>query len=118
MSEFGKGLTYPLGLFLSHAERGMYSKEGEEGYLICQAEYWFYAAADHLFELQAPSFLPKKIQRRIRKFKDRCLGLRLPISPNKKATKEDKEWAIQEAKDLLLEIDKAIGVRVKKAQFE
>lgn len=101
-SEFGKGFAYSLGLFLAHAER-----KWDSG-------LWFNAAADHLFELQAPWWLSKKIKARIKYFKDFCIERRLPNNVPEK----DKTWAIQEAKDLLLMWDKARIIDAAKGDWE
>jgi len=110
MSEFGKGLTYCLGLFLAHAERmnnARYLYSEESKYSI-----WFSGASDHLYELQIPESIPNCLQKRLKKFKDKCLSLRL------QATKENFEWAIQEAKNLLMMIDKFHGIKTKKGVYE
>ena len=110
-SEFGKGLCYCLGLFLAHADRGE-----RDGSCIGCAEMWFNGAADHLFELQAES-APPEIRGRVSEFQDKCLAWRLCFD-GPEATKEDKAWAIQEAKDLLLLIDQHNGVPVCKGSWE
>ena len=100
-SEFGKGYSYCLGLFLAHAERKLFVYEGITDYGL-----WFNAAGDHLYDFDA------KTERDIT-FKDRILYLRL-----EKATKEDFKWAIREAKDLLMEYDKSNGIEVTKGNYE
>lgn len=117
-SAFGQGLTYCLGLFLAHSERDYLMTEDDrvKG-IINKPSMWFYAAADHLFDLQIPKNLPIKLKRRLSKFKSKVVGLRLPMD-EKKATEKDKIWAIQEAKELLLEIDKFWGVDVLKGGWE
>jgi len=107
MSEFGKGLTYCIGLFLAHAERAIF-----------QDDYgmWFNGASDHLYELD-PSTLPKRLENRVNRFKDKCIEWRLMWGDDK-PTKENFEWSIQEAKDLLRAIDKNNGVKTKKGGWE
>lgn len=107
MSEFGKGLTYCLGLFLAHAERSIY---------LDDYGMWFNAAADHLYEIQS-SGLPKRLGNRIDKLQNRCLSWRLDLG-GQKATKKDYDWALQEAKDLLRLIDKNNGVKTEKGSWE
>ncbi len=117
MSEFGKGLTYCLGLFLAHAKMEPFKhSDGSTDY-----ELWFNGATDHLFEIEV---LPrrffrrgKKLRKRLGIFQNKCLHWRLTLE-ERAATKEDYQWAIQEAKDLLLEIDKHFGIKVKKGQWE
>jgi len=130
-SEFGKGLCYCLGLFLCHSERtSLFSKEirenmnsdpnlkrTEESWDDHDAELWFNGASDHFYDLQIPEDLPKSIQKRLKILADRALrwghGF---MMGNCKA--KDKQWAIQEAKDLLRLIDKFHGVKTQKGQWE
>ena len=107
MSEFGKGLTYCLGLFLAHAERKKY---------LDDYGVWFNGSADHLYEID-PSTLPSRLKGRVNKFQNKCLEWRLSFA-TQKPTKDDFEWAIQEAKDLLRLIDKNFGVKTKKGEWE
>lgn len=129
-SEFGKGLCYNLGLFLAHEERYMkYKIDFEkiritnkdkrsqdyfsEGYAV---EMWFNGASDHLYELQY-SYAPKKLRKRIQTFQQKCLLFGHGFL-KKKPTEKEYKWAIQEAKELLLLIDKANKVPVIKGDFE
>ncbi len=113
MSEFGKGLAYCLGLFLAHAERKPFKhSDGSADY-----ELWFNGAADHLFEMET-KILPPELKVRTDDFQDKCLKWRLTWDGKKSAEKEDFHWAIQEAKDLLLEIDKHFGIEAEKGQWE
>ena len=113
-SEFGKGLTYCLGLFLAHAER---FKEVRESTPEAYAECWFNASSDHLYELQWEQAPTEYLQGRAERFQAKCLNWGHGF-PKKKATQEDVEWALQEAKDLLRLIDKARGVSVGKGVWE
>lgn len=99
-SEFGKGYSYCLGLFLAHAERRILWLDKNDYSL------WFNGAGDHLFEFEAVSEQAKA-------FKSRVLHLRL-----EKATEEDFIWAIREAKDLLMQFDKENGYEVIKGDYE
>ena len=105
-SEFGKGLTYCIGLFLAHAER----KD-----LIRGSDYsmWFNGAADHLYELQIPGEYPDALIERLSKFQETCINWRLNW-----ASEEDFKWAVQEAKDLLREIDETNGIETEKGYNE
>jgi len=109
-SEFGKGLTYCIGLFLAHSERKQmsYGLSKKNDYRM-----WFNGAADHLYEMQIPDNLSPKLFSRLEKFQDFCIAYRL----NPACTKDDFEWAINEAKLLLLEIDKSYGIPTLKAEY-
>lgn len=113
-SEFGKGLTYCLGLFLAHAERQhQLPKEYIEKNQKMYEGLWLYAASDHLYELEIPKNFPKKIKDKIKALKDYAFTYRLTDPPI-----GTKEKLIQEAKDLLLMIDKHIGIKAVKGDFE
>jgi len=128
-SEFGKGLSYCLGLFLAHADsyilnKQLYQelrKEGDaEKYLTKElaAELFFNGASDHLYELQWQKAKSKRLQSRLRNFADKCLKWGHGFDPNNKPTEKDVQWAIQEAKNLLRLIDKENGVPVCKGEWE
>ena len=108
-SEFGRGLNYCLGLFLAHAERKDHEYSGVVDYSM-----WFNGAADHLYEMEIPDFLPSKLQTRLGVFQTKCLHWRLDDS----CTKECKVWAIEESKRLLLEIDKEFKIETMVADYE
>jgi hypothetical protein len=103
-SEFGKGLCYCLGLFLAHHERKVFDND---------FSMWFNGAADHLFELEIPEKYPTEIKTRLTFFQDQCLGWRL-----RPCSAENKVWAINEAKALLLQIDILNGVNAIKGDWE
>lgn len=111
-SEFGKGLTYCLGLFLCHAERDMKVVES-----LTDIDLWFNASSDHFYELQIPNNLSEELINRLTILRDKCLewghGFRTP-----KATKEDRIWAVKEAKELLRLIDEHFGVTTIKADWD
>ena len=125
-SEFGKGLSYCLALFLCHSERKeTYSKEmgrrlsyNKEKRDNMNAELWFYDAADHLYDMQIPNTLPIALRVRLFRFREKVMGWRMPINEESESTKENKEWAIAEAKFLLRAIDKAFGVPSMKGDWE
>jgi hypothetical protein len=107
MSEFGKGFTYCIGLFLAHAER--YGKLDDD---MRGAELWFNGASDHLFEIEIPdNFILKEECQHWAKL---CCELRL----NYEATKVDKDEAIKKAKNFLLEWDKQCGISCEKGDWE
>lgn len=105
-SEFGKGTAYCLGLFLAHAERRLCS----------DAQLWFNASSDHLYDLQIPSKCPKALKARLTDFKRKVLiwGHEFSTTP----TQSDIAWSITEAKSLLMELDKLLGVEVIKGEYE
>jgi hypothetical protein len=113
-SEFGRGLTYCLGLFLCHSERTRYEglTKGRD------IELWFNGAGDHLFDLEVPETLPVRLQRRLRSFQRKVLGWRNTWGEDKPPTKDDKKWAIKEAKTLLRLIDKHFGVKTQEGSWE
>ena len=117
-SEFGKGLTYCLGLFLCHSERD-YGRHGEPVFGSEQrdVEMWFYGAADHLFDLEIPETLPELLHDRLSAFKNLCLTWRLPMDSTP-PTAKDKDWAINEAKELLRLVDETLGVATAEAQWK
>lgn len=104
-SEFGKGITYCLGLFLSHAER--YSNELEQKEQLPHLNVtwaWFNGASDHLYELQTDNKkLSKELNKRLEKFKEDMLnkghGQDCMFIKNDKKTVTE---AIREAQTLLL----------------
>ena len=131
MSEFGKGLGYCLGLFLCHSERELYKDEvgikfqkeqderirkGNNNDYSFSTEMWFNGASDHLYEMNIPNKFSKKLRIRLKVFQDNVL--RWGHGFKNDVTKKDKRWAIQEAKDLLLEIDKINGIEAEKGDFE
>ena len=108
MSEFGKGLCYNLGLFLAHAERKIGYKDDTD------CSFWFNGAGDHLFDLEIPEDFPEDLKKRLTEFRNRILGYRivfhLPI--------EEKNKALQEAKDFLREIDTFHEIKTEKGEWE
>ena len=111
-SEFGKGFTYCLGLFLCHADRRFKDKEREKSSQTNLAFIWLNGAADHLFEFDAEK-APKPKRDRCQKLQDNVLGRRLAYD----VTWEEIEGYIEEAKTILLEYDKFCGFEVIKANY-
>ncbi len=106
-SEFGKGLSYCLGLFLAHEGVWYYNfKKIYEKTKISGASSWFNGASDHLYDLQIPKTLPKTLQKRLKKFQEKVLdwghGRELM---NDEVKENDVLWSLQEAKNLLRLID-------------
>lgn len=122
-TDFGKGLTYCLGLFLCHSERNeMYTEDmakkldiDEEARGKRNSEMWFNGASDHLYDLQIPKTLPDTLQKRLKKLQDKAINWGHGLQSNCKI--EDKDWAVNEAKKLLRLIDKHNGVSVGEAQW-
>ncbi|MCK9326396.1 MAG: hypothetical protein M0P69_12965 [Bacteroidales bacterium] len=100
-TEFGKGFTYCIGLFLAHAER---EDTGSCG-------LWFNAAADHLYELEIPKKF--KFKKECEEWQNKCLDLRL-----NKANKKQKTWAIDMAKTFLLAWDRQCGIDCCEAEWK
>lgn len=113
MSEFGTGYAYCLGLFLCHDERQRRYKENNSA---SGPSLWFYGAADHLFEMEIPWFLPAKQKRIAREFRARCLDFR--HESLRAATWLDVDWAIQTAKDLLRMFDATLLIKSERGDFE
>ena len=129
-SEFGKGLSYCLALFLCHSEREpMYNKEMiEELGLIEEvadnrnAEMWFNGASDHLYELQIPKTLPITLQKRLKILQNKCLnwghGFGIGGWKYGEPTLELKDWAVYEAKELIRLIDKSFKIKTMKGSWQ
>lgn len=128
-SEFGRGCVYCLGLFLAHQHRYYeYVKEihslGKSQQEVIDfmrkdaASMWFNAASDHLFELEIPESASEALKRRLTLFRAKCID----FGHGKdmfKAKEEDVKWAIREAKDLLIYLDRNhIKVRVERGEWE
>ena len=107
ISEFGKGLTYCIGLFLAHTEREIYDKN----YHI-----WFNGASDHLYELDL-SKVNKSLKKQLSEWRTKVIhwghGFSEPYP-----TEEDFNWSIQQAKDFLREIDTKIGIKTVQGSWE
>lgn len=116
-SMFGKGCTYCLGLFLQHTmmHSNMAEVEAKSFGLV-----WFNGASDHLIDMQIPDNFPEYLQKKIGMFKKTCVdwghntynGVPMP-------SKENVEWALDEAKSILMDIDRfLLEVNVKEAEVE
>lgn len=120
MSQFGKGLTYCIGLFLAHEDRYTAWKEATtEISAINDVNLWFNGASDHLYDLQIPNTLPPQLRKRLQEFRYRCIDLGHGESHMKGDGKEeDFYWAIKEAKDLLRLIDEHYGIKTVEGDHE
>jgi hypothetical protein len=114
-SEFGKGLTYCIALFLCHSDRDWLRQAS--GLPFRETMMWFNGAGDHLFDLVIPTTLPAELQARLKDWQGKVLSWRLDYGENA-ATEKDKAWAIDEAKSLLLEIDRWQGIDCIKGGWE
>lgn len=104
-SEFGKGYSYCLGLFLAHEWAMFHAREKAKQYpAVYTASMWFNGAADHLFELEIPAQLPKDKKNQIKDFRDRCIKFRLCMG-GERCDWSDAAAALNESKDLLREWD-------------
>jgi hypothetical protein len=99
-TEFGKGYSYCLGLFLIHCERKQPDKKDLDAYYMNtfgERGLWFNGAADHIREFDAKT-------KRDHKFRDFCLERSRGM-----ATEADFEWARKEALALLRIYDNKNG---------
>lgn len=130
-SEFGIGATYCLGLFLAHErdnfvwgiERLQDKKLQEIMPEKPRADLWFNVASDHLYQLEIPKQLSKRDARRLQLFCDKCINWGHGFGINGWKYGEPDlnkvKWALREAKELLLIIDKKIlKVKTEKGQWE
>ena len=116
-SEFGKGLCYCLALFLEHkyklhSDITIYKEIQDKEWVV--VELWFNGAADHFFEFDAEA-APEKLRKRCKVLKDKCIGWRYCGSD---AKREDAEWAIREAEELIRLIDESHGVSTTEATWK
>lgn len=113
--EFGRGLTYCLGVFLAHAERYEASRErytqhnmtdmGREIMLASLPMIWFNAASDHLFDIEIQNTIPRDLKVRLEEFKMKVLNWGHGCLNDTEVTHDNVIWSIREAKELLRLID-------------
>ena len=124
MSDFGKGLTYCIGMFVGHQERAfelkkMYEKIDNNNRGWGWPEIWLDGAADHLFDLSVAGIRSNapKLAEEICVWREKCLHWRLAMGEGK-ATEENVMWAVEQAKELLRQIDEAcLGTKTGKAKW-
>lgn len=105
MSEFGKGFVYCLFLLAKHAAREIY----KEDYGM-----WFNGAADHLFDMKIPKqFKKTKIGELAKWLRDTGLDYRL----NREVTEEQFKEFGKRCEELMILIDKELGVKPTKAEW-
>src|SRR3990167_4815839 len=103
MSDFGRGLTYCLGLFIAHECKNRHLHE-QYPLLIST---WFNGASDHLYELDVDN-APPKLKKRIKKFRDEVLDLGHGSGMlSDEITEGDIDRYIKEAKEILRLIDES-----------
>lgn len=119
MSEFGKGLSYCLGLFLAHADRnrGIIYEKDISNVPSFEAMLWFSGASDHLYELET-DYAPESIKNDIVEFKERCLDFGHGGLLKKEPSFDDVDKAISEAKYFLLQIDLANKIPAEVGDFQ
>jgi hypothetical protein len=112
-SEFGQGFTYCLALFLMHVNMEIVNELRKPNGILNDWSIWFNGAADHLYEMEIPENLPEELKGKCEGFRDQCIDWRLTL-----ATKEDYNWAIEKALEILREYDIFTGVKSVKAQWQ
>lgn len=121
MSEFGKGLTYCVGMFLAHAERWSCEKCTPilKAKGVNMRAHWFNGASDHLYEMVIPENYPEELKDRLQNFRDGALekghGLKGMMQPN---TEEEIGEYLEEAKELLRLIDEEHGIKTEEAEWK
>ncbi len=113
MSEFGKGLVYCLGLFLAHQFQWSETRETLKEYWV---QSWFNGASDHLYDLQYEKAPTHELNDRLKILREKALewGHGFKVL----ATEKEVEWALNEVKDILFEIDKYYGIPAEKEDWE
>jgi hypothetical protein len=125
-SEFGKGLTYCIGMFLAHewdyhrmVDREIKREQKGHSPVVSAPVMWFNGASDHLYDLVVPGQFPDRLKRRLSKFRSFCIDKGHGFGMDYKTVKpKDVEWALQEARDLLRAIDNQLGVSTIKGEWE
>ena len=112
-SEFGKGFVYNLILFASHFDR-------EKDHVLLKKDaymLWFNGASDHLYELEIPEqFENTELGRLAKKLQHKALELGHGFT--KSATKKDFKECVRLTKDIGLLIDKELGIKPIKGDWE
>ena len=118
-SEFGTGFIYNLVLFAKHWK--MMSEEIEKmntepGHFIDGYDLWFNGASDHFYELEVPEKWKKHaIGRLAKKIQTRALYLGHGFKD--KATKKDYDQIFVDLEKLARMVDKELGIKTKKAEW-
>ena len=144
IASFGSGLCYSLGLFLAHegnfkytlAEVEMMAAEGALRFdenerknpkrmrAIIErlaAVRWFSHSVNPVRNLIIPQSLPDTLRRRLHAFRDKCVKWPLSERSSQPGINE-VAWALDEARELLRQIDELHGVHtikeVAKADYQ
>lgn len=120
-STYGKGFVYNLFLFAKHWERyrnintRLSGSLRESGWVTT----WFNGAADHLFELQIPPRWKKhEIGKRIGKIQHKGISHRMFLDTGGiELSWEYLDDFFDEIENVLLLIDKELGLEPEKAEF-
>lgn len=121
-SEFGKGLTYCLGMFIAHEHWIRKLREIEQK---CQGELfegvfprmWFDGAADHLYGLYIPESLPEEIKHDLETLRKRSIHLKCARSEGK-VEWDTVHWALDYARKILRDIDEYLGAETEKGEWQ
>lgn len=114
-SEFGKGFIYCILLFAMHRER--YKDAELRGILPPDsiARMWFNGAGDHFYELEVPPrWKVHTIGKRFKALKERVIIARL--DPD--VTEKDQEEVFEELKELCILIDRELGLKPIRGEYE
>ena len=102
--EFNNGFVTALALFYGHREQFQRASN------IVGHDLRVYGASDHLFDIEYPKALDETLERKIRRFVDDVLKVRL--KPD--STNDETDKLFERCKDLLKEIDeKCFGLKVE-----
>jgi len=115
-SEFGKGLTYCLGLFIAHERDSSIWQRRTETITNSDCERWFNASSDHFYELEIPKRFPQELKDRLTKLRTNCLNWGHGFTGT--ATYQDVTEALTEAKELLRLIDKFHRIKTIEASWK
>lgn len=81
-------------------------------------EMWFYGAADHLFELEAPPSFTEEEKKALDEWKTKCRKFRMASYEGLQCTWQDVKDACDEAKRRLLEWDLRNGIAAIKGGWQ
>lgn len=117
-SEFGKGFLYNLFLFAKHhAVHQQYLADAKRsGLKSNMTELWFNEASDHLYELEVPPAWEKKKIGKLAK-EIQAKGLHFGHGFAGDATVKDFSSIYDQCEELMMLIDKELGVKPTKAEW-
>lgn len=119
-SDFGKGFTYCLGLFLAHERELCREEEITQKNPQLNYTHVLYGACDHLFDLVTPDSLSQELKDRTNILKDKGLEWRLPFkfTPTVEEQRAVARELFSEAKSILLAYDLELGTPAIKGDYE